>query len=422
MKLWSKTNLIFAESTHIKMKKIILLTFALLSFNLYAQSDHNDIRLEQLPYYNFGKGVGITSADSIFQLNLRFRMQNRLTFYENEGEQSKYEGEIRRLRLRFDGYVGNPKFLYVIQLSFAPKDMGKTVDGEYANIIRDAAVTYNPNRNWSFIFGQTKLPGNRQRINSSGALQLTDRSINNAKFNIDRDFGIQAYYLQEKKNDFGYNIKTAVSTGGGRNTGEKSTNSYALTGRVEFFPLGSFTKNGAFYEGDLAREKTPKLMFSGTFSHNNNASKSQGQTGDKLVAPITFNQVLLDGIFKYKGWAAMLAYMNRTTDDAIVSPFLTDPLKKSSYVFAGSGMDYQVSYLFPSNYEVVGRVSTQAMKKQLYEQLNMPNTTEFTIGANKYLWEHAFKLQAEITYDQLTFNQGSTKNNWYFRLQFEIGI
>ncbi|WP_158962659.1 porin [Myroides fluvii] len=407
------------------MKKIYLLILSLLSLNAIAQkieTANNDIKLAQLPYYNFGKGVGITSSDSIFQLNLRFRMQNRLTFMENEGEKTKYEGEIRRLRLRFDGYVGNPKFLYVIQLSFAPKDMGKTVEGEPINIIRDAAMTYRPNENWSFIFGQTKLPGNRQRINSSGALQLTDRSINNSKFNIDRDFGLQAYYHQERKEKFGYVIKTAVSTGRGRNYQGSESDSYALTGRVELFPMGSFKNNGAYFEGDIARETTPKLMLAGTFSHNNNAENSQGQTGSKLYETRNLNSFMADAILKYNGWSGMVSFMNRNVDDAITYGIDPDGTKRSSYVYAGHGMDYQLSYLFPSNYELIGRVSNQKMKTQLHEQLNLPNTTEFTLGVTKYLWEHAFKLQAELTYDKLDFYQGSNQNNWYFRMQFEIGI
>ncbi|MGG5577020.1 porin [Myroides sp. C15-4] len=407
------------------MKKIYLLILTLLSFNAIAQkieTKNNDVKLAQLPYYNFGKGVGITSADSIFQLNLRFRMQNRLTFMENEGEKTKYEGEIRRLRLRFDGYVGNPKFLYVIQLSFAPKDMGKTVEGESVNIIRDAAMTYRPNENWSFIFGQTKLPGNRQRINSSGALQLTDRSINNSKFNIDRDFGLQAYYHQERKDKFGYVIKTAVSTGRGRNFQGSESDSYALTGRVELFPMGSFKNNGAYFEGDIARESTPKLMLAGTFSHNNNAENSQGQTGNALFETRNLNSFMADAILKYDGWAGMVSFMNRNVDDAITYQTDLDGKKHNSYVYAGHGMDYQLSYIFPSNYELIGRVSTQKMKTQLYEQLNLPNTTQYTVGVTKYLWEHAFKLQAEFSYDKLNFYQGPSKNNWYFRMQFEIGI
>lgn len=409
------------------MKKLLHLLVLLFPMLILAQelkhdTKSNELKLEQLPYYSYGKGLGMTSADSIFQLNIRFRMQNRLTFNENDGEKNTYEGEIRRLRLRLDGFVGNPKFLYVIQLSFAPKDMGTTKEGEPINIIRDAALTYRPNEHWNFIFGQTKLPGNRQRINSSGALQLTDRSINNAKFNIDRDFGIQAYYLQEKKNAFGYNIKTAVSTGRGRNFSGSESDSYALTGRIELLPLGSFAKNGAFFEGDLSREQTPKLMLAGTFHHNNKAQNSQGQTGNKLVEPKSFNSLMLDGIVKYNGWAGMISYMNRTLDDASSLKVLDTPSDGYNYVFAGQGMDYQLSYLFPSNYEVIGRVSTQKMKDQLYENFKLPNTTQFSLGANKYLWEHTFKLQAEITYDKQSFYQGPTKDNWYFRLQFEIGI
>ena len=169
------------------MKKIIILWVLALCQYSFAQFKkdslhNNDIKLAALPYYSYGKGLGVTSPDSIFQLNIRFRMQNRVTYINEENEDNRYEAQIRRLRLRFDGYVGDPKFLYVIQLSFAPGDVGVIEDGENINIIRDAAVFYRPNKNWNFIFGQTKLPGNRQRVNSSGALQLTDRTINNAKF------------------------------------------------------------------------------------------------------------------------------------------------------------------------------------------------------------------------------------------------
>jgi phosphate-selective porin OprO and OprP len=65
--------------------------------------------------------------------------------------------------------------------------------------------------------GQTKLPGNRQRVNSSGDLQLVDRSIVNAFFNIDRDFGIQAYY-KNHINQFQYVLRGAISSGEGRNS------------------------------------------------------------------------------------------------------------------------------------------------------------------------------------------------------------
>ena len=378
----------------------------------------NDLRLAALPYYSYGKGLGITSADSLFQLNIRFRMQNRVTYFENEGEDAAYSGEIRRLRLRFDGYVGNPMFSYVIQLSFAPGDVGEIEEGENVNIIRDAAVFYRPNKHWNFLFGQTKLPGNRQRINSSGALQLTDRSINNARFNIDRDFGFQAYYLNEDLNAFSYNVKTAISTGEGRNWTKSADDGVALTAKLELMPLGAFEREGTNFEGDLVREKKPKLLLSGAFHQNNWARREQGQLGQDLFEQRTMKSVFLDALFKYQGWSFMSTYMSRSAENPIT--FNPENLSESNFVYIGDGMDYQLSYIFRTNYEVIGRFSTQKVHKDI--QALTPDTKQFTLGVTKYLWEHAFKIQAEVTYSQLDFFTGNTADNWYARVQLEFGI
>ncbi len=407
------------------MNRILLLILLLAGFSAQAQvtikgsTEDNDLKLSALPYYSYGKGLGLTSPDSIFQLNIRFRMQNRVTYIDNEDEKPAYDGQIRRLRLRFDGYVGNPKFLYVIQLSFAPGDVGEVKDGENLNIIRDAVVFYRPNRHWNFSFGQTKLPGNRQRVNSSGGLQLTDRTINNAKFTIDRDFGFQAHHLNEYANKFSWNLKTAVSTGEGRNVTGDADDGVAVTGKAEIFPLGAFTKDGTYFEGDVVREKKPKLMFSGAFQQNNHARRTGGQLGEDLFETRTMKSVLLDGMFKYNGWAAMAAFMSRTTSK---SPITIDPEDPTltNYVFTGDGFDYQLSYNFPSNYEIIGRYSIQHAGKEIHSLA--PNTKQYSLGLTKYIWEHAFKLQAELNYDQLSYWNGDTKDNWYFRLQVEIGI
>lgn len=405
------------------MKKGIFLLFLFSISILNAQevkitTKDNDLKLDALPYYSFGKGLGITSPDSLFQLNIRFRMQNRVTFIQDEDSVAAYSGEIRRLRLRFDGYVGNPKFLYVIQLSFAPGDVGEAQDGENINIIRDAAVFYRPNKHWTFLFGQTKLPGNRQRVNSSGALQLTDRTINNARFTIDRDFGFQAYYLNEIKDKFSYNIKTAVTTGEGRNWTKSADNGVAFTGKIELMPFGSFKKDGTNFEGDIAREEKPKLLVSGAFHQNNLARRTQGQLGEDLFEQKTMKSVLLDAMLKYNGWSLMSSYMSRTANDPVA--FNPENNTQFNYVPVGSGMDYQLSYVFPTNYEIIGRFSTQNMNNNI--KAFIPDSKQFTLGVTKYLWEHAFKLQGEVTLSDLDYFDGSNKQNWYVRFQVEIGI
>ena len=96
------------------LKNYILFIFCFISSVNFAQiikkdTVNNDVKLDNLPYYSYGKGIGLTSPDSIFQFNIRFRMQNRISYYD--AEDNSYDAHIRRMRLRFDGFVGNPKFL-----------------------------------------------------------------------------------------------------------------------------------------------------------------------------------------------------------------------------------------------------------------------------------------------------------------------
>jgi phosphate-selective porin OprO and OprP len=413
------------------MKKITLLLILLVTIGSNAQEiirnkKDNDLKVSSLPYYNYGKGLGITTPDSLFQFNIRFRIQNRVTYFDNEDQDTYFEGQVRRLRLRFDGFVGNPKWLYVIQLSFGAGDVGVARNGETLNAIRDAVVYYRPNKKWQVGFGVTKLPGTRQTVNSSGAIQLTDRSINNFKFAIDRDFGLHFSNMNEFKDTFSYNFKGAVTMGEGRNWTTnnpnvpviKDNNGLSYTGKIELLPLGTFKKDGHYFEGDILREPKPKLMISAAYNLNKKARKTLGQTGDLLYEAKDMSSLLVDAIAKYNGWAAMATYMNRSADD----PITTNPsdATQSRAVFTGHGMDYQLSYVFPSKYEFIGRYSIQKVDSEI--EAYSPNTDQLTFGINKYIWEHALKLQAEFTHEKLEYFDGTSMKNWYVRFQIEIGI
>ena len=203
---------------------------------MIAQSANN------APTFNFSRGIGIAVPDSSFSLNFRFRSQLRAGYVSNSTSDlsaSEIEARVRRLRMRIEGFMINPKINYSIQLSFSRGDMDWVDNDNSAvnsspNVVRDAVVIYRPNSNWSFTFGQTKLPGNRQRVVSSGELQFTDRSIVNATFNIDRDFGAQFSY-QNSISTIGYALKGALTSGEGRNS-SASDAGLAYTGRVEILP------------------------------------------------------------------------------------------------------------------------------------------------------------------------------------------
>ena len=89
-------------------------------------------------------------------------------------------------------------------------------------------------------------------------------------------------------------------------------------------------------------------------------------------------------------------------------------------MYTGSGFDYQMSYIFPSNYEVIGRYSIQKVGEDIREFA--PHAKQYSLGLTRYIWGHTFKLQGEVTYDQYDFFDGTMQDSWYVRFQVEIGI
>jgi phosphate-selective porin OprO and OprP len=389
---------------------------AFLLFSGIPVSAQNQI--SPTPYFSYGKGLGITSPDSLFMLNIRFRMQNRLALIsesESNLDIDYVEARVRRLRLRFDGFVYTTRLSYVIQLAFTRADMDYDDTG-FPNIVRDAMVLYAVDDHFSVGLGQTKLPGNRQRVNSSGDLQLPDRSIVNSTFNIDRDFGLQLYYNNTLRNLF-YVLRGAISSGDGRNI-TASDQGLAYTGRLELQPLGGFTNGGDYFEGDLAREPKPKVAVGLTYSNNQNAIRTGGQLGLYLFESRDIGTGMVDFLFKYNGWSFAAEYLRRTADD----PITMNDEGDMRYVYVGHGQNFQGGYLFRNNFEIVGRYSKVKPDNEIQELEDM--TQQYAIGATKYIRGHRLKIQSDLTYEHNTWLSGPNpdKDFWMLRFQIEVGI
>lgn len=406
------------------MKSKILIAAAILCCTYSISYSQKKLAQDiyQIPYFTFGKGLGIVSPDSLFMMNIRFRMQNRIGYLTNSGtdwRHNEIEGRVRRLRLRFDGFLYNPKFTYVLQLSFSRGDIDFE-DSNFPNIIRDAMVIYNFNKHFSMGLGQTKLPGNRQRVISSGDLQLPDRSIVNSRFNVDRDFGVQTYY-RNQISGFHYVLRGALSTGEGRNF-NNDQDGLAYTGRVELLPLGEFKNNGDYFEGDLLRGPKPKLSIGISFSNNENSRRSGGQLGKTLYQPRDIETTMADLLYKHNGLAISVELLKRHSPN----PITIDPTNPSreQHVFAGHGENYQTSYLFKNNQEIVARFSN--VRPAYAIQTLEPQTTQYTLGTTRYLRGHRVKLQGEITYEKSEWLQvvtGKSDSDYVlFRFQIEAGI
>jgi phosphate-selective porin OprO/OprP len=387
------------------LKQFIAIAVIVASINAVGQSKTN------APYLSFAKGVGITTPDSTFSVNFRFRVQNRAAFKtisERDFGISEVEARVRRLRLRLDGFVWSPRVTYSIQLSFTRGDMDYEALN-FPNVVRDAYIAYALTKHLTVGIGQTKLPGNRQRINSSGDLQFVDRSIVNAAFNIDRDFGVQ--FQHKTKNS---TVRGAVSTGEGRNI-TLSDGGLAYTGRVELLPFGLFTDGGDYFEGDLAREKTPKISIGLAYSHNVHAVRTGGQLGGLLYEGTNINTQIIDFLYKYSGWSFAAEYVKRTSPHPITEN--VDGEQKA--VVIGHGENFQGGYLFKNNVELVGRYSIVTPDEEVdgFDD----KREHYTLGVNKYLKGHRLKVQQNVTFENLYAPAGVARA-WIFAFQVELGI
>ncbi|HSF56201.1 MAG TPA: porin [Algoriphagus sp.] len=364
------------------------------------------------------KGISI-SKDSLFLLNLRFRIQNRFGIRTESGEDLSVEQtdfRVRRLRLRFDGYVLNPRIQYYIQLGFSKSDLDLDA-GEFAQPIRDAIVYYFFKPNLYFGFGQSKLPGNRERVVSSGNLQFADRSIANGIFTLDRDFGFFGYYTLPTKGIAQYQLKGAVSTGEGRNP---APGDYGLsyTGRFEYLPFGTFINSGDYSEGDLEFESTPKLSLGVTYNWNENAARSRGQTGAYLYEKGDQNVIIADAMFKYIGWGVMAEYFRRNAQNPITEN--AEGLKRA--VWIGNGANFHVSRMLSRKSELAFRyafVNPDEVVSPLEKRAE-----ETILGFTRYLNGHRIKIQGNIGYSwfEAVPELQDADNFWFGTFQVEFGI
>lgn len=406
------------------MKQLLLIL--LLVPILFLNAQETPQRVANQPHFGFKNGIGFATPDSSYSLNLRFRVQNRALMNTKSDEDlspASWEARVRRCRLVLAGHVLNSKLTYYIQFSFSRGDMdwsmadASTVNTS-PNVVRDALIFYRPVKHLLFGFGQGKLPGNRQRINSSGALQFYDRSIVNAAFTPDRDFGLFMTYTGHMTERFLVVPKLAVTTGDGRN-GVTSNAGLCYTARLEVLPMGAFTDNGDFFEGDVLREKSPKLSLAGGYEFNDMAVRSGGQLGKDLYGVKSYNLYFADLVFKYSGFALTTEYLRRDTDGA---PTVQGTDGKLHTMTTGDGINAQISYCFKSKWELATRYSLVSPHRDVLATVNQ--NEQYGLGVSKYLNNHKVKVQANVFYNKernLALQQDL--NKYFFAVfQIELGI
>ena len=370
----------------------------------------------------FGKGLfNLVGKDSTWSMKVGLRFQTLATSnWEASNGLSNPESSmlIRRSRLKFNGFAYSPKLKYKIELGFSNKD--ESGASEYTSNaprqILDAVLKWNFSGNFVLWAGQTKLPGNRERVISSANLQQVDRSLLNSKFNIDRDIGIQLRHHFNLTDNFLVKEIFSIAQGEGRNITTGNIGGHQYTTRVELFPFGDFKSKGDYKGSDLKFEPNPKLSLGFAYDFNNNASKTRSNQGSYMLNDTGFyatdiSTLFIDAMYKHQGFSFMGEYANRNAADAIAKN--SDGTLTGDEVQVGTGLNLQTGYLIAKNLEVSARYTNITLGRNSAAKAT---ENQYTLGLSKYIAGHKLKVQTDISYTDVGYNT----NKLLYRLQVDI--
>jgi len=370
----------------------------------------------------FGKGLfNLIGKDSSFSMNVSARMQMLGTsnWDVNNGLSNPTSNLlVRRARLKFSGFAYSPKLKYKLELGLSNRDIGKasSFTNEAPKYILDAVVKWNFSGNFVLWFGQTKLPGNRERVISSGDLQQVDRSLLNSRFNIDRDMGFQLRHHFNLTDKFIVKEMFSVSQGEGRNVTTGNLGGHQYTSRIELLPFGKFASKGDYRGSDLKFEPAPKLALGFTYDFNNDAVKNRSNQGSYMITDTGFystniSTVFVDAMYKHNGFSFMGEYAVRDADDAFAKN--SDGTLTGDLVQVGNALNLQTGYLLSETLEISGRYTNIDWDQNI---TGKGNETQYTLGLSKYILGHKLKVQTDLSYLDL-----ATKNNQFmYRLQVDV--
>ncbi|WP_339889752.1 porin [uncultured Flavobacterium sp.] len=400
------------------MKNYLLIATFFLLFSTLGYSQDESIKTT-----NFGKGIlNIVGKDSTWSMNFSARMQILSTsewdVVDDKFTNPSQEFLLRRSRLKFNGFAYSPKLTYKMEIGLSNNDIsgGSQFTGNTPRYIYDAVIMWSFYKNASFWAGQTKLPGNVERVISSGNMQLVDRSMLNSEFNIDRDMGIQLRNHFTLGKEFLIRQKLAMSQGEGRNVTTGNLGGHQYTARLEFLPFGEFEGEGDYSGGDLKREITPKLSVASTYDFNNNAVKTRSNQGSYMFTDVGFFEtniktLFVDAMFKYRGFSFMGEFADRSSSDPLARN--SDGTLTGDAVQVGQSYNLQTGYLFKNNYEIATRFTQVKLDKTITGE-NLQK--QFTLGVSKYIVGHKLKIQSDVSY--LGIQNASDQVMW--RLQMDL--
>lgn len=299
-----------------------------------------------------GRGYTLRAEDDSFLFNFRLRMQLQGSGETKAESPAGGQGErpdvgffVRRLRVVFQGHAVDKSLRYYVQLGFSPRDQ----ESDLIVPVRDAQLIWTGVRDLNVRFGQMKVPFNRERVISSSALGMVDRSNVNAELNLDRDVGI----MLQSRDLFGlgdvlrYNL--GVFGGDGRNRSSPDTG-MLYAARLEVAPLGAFDD---YSEADLRRSPGPRLSLGVASAYSEATRRSRGTHGDTLrTGTLDYRHGAADLIFKMGGVSLQAEVLFRRSPQTSIKGTGPTGTPLTEFPRNGWGTMIQAGFLVNDRWEI----------------------------------------------------------------------
>ncbi len=295
-----------------------------------------------------------------FRLNVGGQMQFRWVYNTSDartGDAEELDGfEMRRTKLSFDGYIGDPKLGYTIVLA-SDRDRPVSDADVY---VTDAIIDYKFDNGVKVSVGRMKLPFLAEELLSSKRLLAADRGMSTEFFTAGRAEQIQVEIPIEEVAKVYLAYSDGANTDGTGATAD--TVDYAVTGRVQAKLAGEWDQMK-----DLVAVDQDFAAFVGGAVH---LEETEGAGGDELVA------WTVDGVIKTGNLAAMAAIMMATGDTDDRDQF---------------GVLAQAGYNINEQWQPF--IRWDHIDDDAADEIDA-----FTFGVNYFLKKHNAKFTADVVY------------------------
>ncbi len=348
------------------------------------------------------KGLYFQTADGKYSTKFRVRIQPQYSYTSaskiKEGKDDQSTFRIRRAKVSWEGNLFSKNLDYKFQLNAAVSN--------WQDVLEDAYVNYKVIDPFRIQFGQEKVQYNRQELNSSGRLELVDRSLAADAFRFST--------VDSTTNTVctlpggGTVTGSGITCGAGATTTTTTTNTprqfhfdtglifwgTAFNRKMEYYagimngtgPNRLDTNNRFLYTGRLVGNILGDYGYSESdVEYSEHPSLTIGASGGYKKQEVTNAALYQEGAelgFKYKGASLQGEFYARQTNSQGAAATTKD---YGYYVQAGY-------FVLPRHLELAARAS------QVFLAGANNNKAEYMGGINYYFLGHDLKIQTDFSY------------------------